>query len=377
MSDASKPDSGSGGGSGICSAAMRPYAIGFAVFGVVALAVGLGLGLGLKKSGARTLFDIPPLQPPVSASVPTALRPGDAAWVKVQSAGDAADSHPLLLALGAFGGAGAGSGFGLQAVTVNSSLTAIQKRVFGPGPTDFVSRLGAIDQRLQEFRTRSREGDAGRACLAEAPQQWTPNFLPAGETFPMWFSCQEAVSGDLRVYFGTRADVSYVAEVQWPTSGPAPKMAVLATVTNNGTRVRAWQIISEMSGNSPTEVSYLQINADRTQKEVEVRDTGLKWFIVLRPIWFLWVGLFSYSHPAFFLRVCGALVIHALRSTAMALAIAMTLFRFRLPRPRPTTGTLAAACACAPRARRRSSMRSAILPIRPWQAARRARLVPC
>jgi hypothetical protein len=269
--DASKADSGSG----ICSAAMRPYAIGFAVFGVVALAVGLGLGLGLKKSGSRTLLDIPPLQPPVAAAVPASLRPSNAAWVKVQSVGDAADSHPLLLALA--GGAGAPHSFGshvaLQAVTVNSSLTAIQKRVFGPGPTDFVYRLGKIDERLQEFRTRSREGDAGRACLAEAPKLWTPNFLPAGVSFPMWFSCQEAMKGgSLSVYFGARADASYVAEVQWPTSGSAPKMAVLAKVTNNGTRVNAWQIIPEMSGNTPTQVSYLQINADRTLNEIEVRN---------------------------------------------------------------------------------------------------------
>jgi hypothetical protein len=93
--------------------------------------------------------------------------------------------------------------------------------------------------------------------------------LPTGVSFPMWFSCQEAMTGSssgLTVYFGQMGTTSYVAELQWPAVvGNSPRMAVLAAVSNNGTQVEAWQIITGTNA-----VSYFQIRADRTQQQVEV-----------------------------------------------------------------------------------------------------------
>lgn len=255
----------------------RPYYIGFIVVTAVALGLGLGLGLGLKKSAPPpcALINIPPMQPPVTASVPNALRPSTATWVKTQSAADGADVYAgaprsSLMSLQSLAADATRSArFSVQAVTDNSSLTAIQNRVFGPGPTDFVTRLGKIDQRIQELKTRNLESERGRVCIGEAAQLWTPNFLPAGVAFPMWFSCREVMDpqGGLSVYFGTQGTTSYVAELQWPaTAGTVPRMAVLAAVSNNGTQVEAWQIITGTNS-----VSYFQIRADRTTSSVEVR----------------------------------------------------------------------------------------------------------
>jgi hypothetical protein len=254
----------------------RAYYIAFIAVTVVALGLGLGLGLGLKKSAPpRALIKIPPMQPPVTASVPNALRPSTATWVKTQSAaGGSGGAHSSLMSLqsltsGAALAARARAGISMQAVSDNSSLTAIQNRVFGPGPLDFVTRLGKIDERIQELATRNLESERGRVCIGEAAQLWTPNFLPAGVAFPMWFSCKEVMStqSGLSVYFGTQGTTSYVAELQWPaTAGNIPRMAVLAAVSNNGTQVEAWQIVTGTNS-----VSYFQIRADRTTSSVEVR----------------------------------------------------------------------------------------------------------
>jgi len=246
----------------------RPYYIAVIVVTVLALGLGLGLGLGLKKSSSRTLISIPPLQPPVTASVPSALRPSNAAWVTTQSVADG--RSPSLLSLQSMISGASASRVGLQALNDTTSLDQVKSRLFGPGPTDFVTRLGAIDTRIQEFATRNLEGN-GRVCVGEAAQLWTPNFLPAGVSFPMWLSCKEEMTNspaNLKVFFGTRGATSYVAEVQYPSTtgnGAPPRMAVLAAVSNNGTQVEAWQVISE-----PTTVAYFQIRADRTAQSVEV-----------------------------------------------------------------------------------------------------------
>lgn len=307
----------------------RSYYIAFIIVSVVALGLGLGLGLGLKKSPPpRALINIPPMQPPVTASVPNALRPSSATWVKTQSAADATRSS-LMSLQSLTAGAARSAHFSVQAVTDNSSLTAIQNRVFGPGPTDFVTRLGKIDERIQELKTRNLESERGRVCIGEAAQLWTPNFLPAGVTFPMWFSCKEVMDpqGGLSVYFGTQGTTSYVAELQWPaTAGTVPRMAVLAAVSNNGTQVEAWQIITGTNS-----VSYVQIRADRTTNSVEVRtrlDTS--------------VG-------------CAVAIFNLVLSFRVA-SVCLTrlfilwrrVFRYRTPTLRATCMTLVAAFVCAP-----------------------------
>lgn len=244
----------------------RPYYIGFAVLAVVAIAVGLGVGLGLRHSNSsspRHNLNIPPLQPPVAASVPGALRPSSATWNRPQQI-----PTPLMQLLNGF----VDHRVKLQAVTSSSVINQIKDRVFGPGPTDFMYRLGMVDARIQELRTRNLQGDKGRACLAQPAQLWNPSFLP-NISFPMWFSCQEVMdqgsaSSGLSVYFGTRGDTSYVAELQWPTTGSNPRMAVLASVSNNGTQVQVWQVGVGTATTSST--SFFHIIADRTLGQVEV-----------------------------------------------------------------------------------------------------------
>jgi hypothetical protein len=307
----------------------RSYYIAFIIVSVVALGLGLGLGLGLKKSPPppRVLINIPPMQPPVTASVPNALRPSSATWVKTQSAADGYATRSSLMSLQSLtAGAARSARFSVQAVTDNSSLTAIQNRVFGPGPTDFVTRLGKIDERIQELKTRNLESARGRVCIGEAAQLWTLNFLPAGVTFPMWFSCKEVMDpqGGLSVYFGTQGTTSYVAELQWPaTAGTVPRMAVLAAVSNNGTQVEAWQII--MGTNS---VSYVQIRADRTTNSVEVRTL-------------LGCAVANFN------------LVLSSRVANMCLTATMCIpwhrvFRYRTPTLRATRTTLVVAFACAP-----------------------------
>jgi hypothetical protein len=197
----------------------------------------------------------------VAASVPSSLRPTNAGWNKPQQDVGSVSGRSLLMALPR-----------LQVATGNQSLTKIKDRLFGPGPADFVTRLGMIDQRMQEFKTRNAEGD-GRVCVGEAAKQWTPNFLPSGVSFPMWFSCQEVMAGGsgLTVLFGKQGTTTYVGELQWPAANMnAPRMAVLAAVSNNGTQVEAWQIVT-----GTNMVSYLQIRADRTSQEVVVRASSL------------------------------------------------------------------------------------------------------
>jgi hypothetical protein len=237
------------------------YVLGGIVLAAVAL--GVGLGLGLKSSSTIAWIDIPAMQPPVAASVPSSLRPSNAQWNKPLSVGT---SSPHLLSAGLNADSRHAT---LQAVTTNSSLSNIRDRIFGPGPTDFVTRLGMIDQRIQEFRTRSSSGN-GRACLSQPAKEWNPSFLPNGVSFPMWFSCFEAMdngnpSSGLSVYFGTKGSFAYVAELQWPTTGTNPRMAVLATISKNGTQVSAWQIITGTNS-----VSVFQIISDRVAGDVQI-----------------------------------------------------------------------------------------------------------
>jgi len=253
VSDAQAQPAETGVSKSCCDGPNRYY-IAFAVVAVIALALGLGLGLGLKKSTVRVGLDVPLIQPPVAASVPSSLRPTNAGWNKPQQDVGSVSGRSLLMALPR-----------LQAATGNQSLAKIKDRLFGPGPADFVTRLGMIDQRMQEFKTRNAEG-AGRVCVGEAAKQWTPNFLPSGVSFPMWFSCQEVMAGGsgLTVLFGKQGTTTYVGELQWPPANMnAPRMAVLAAVSNNGTQVEAWQIVT-----GTNMVSYLQIRADRTSQEV-------------------------------------------------------------------------------------------------------------
>jgi len=226
---------------------LKKIGIASIVIVVVAVAIVVPVVLLTGKSSSnsnRILLNIPPLQPPVIAATPASLRSAAAAQSSSKNQ--------------------------LQAVTTASIISQIKSRMFGPGPTDFIYRLGQIDSRMQSTIQRNNEG-SGRKCLADAPVSWSPSFfLPASASFPMWFQCQETMSGasGLRVYFGVQNNVSYIAELQL-----SPRIAVLAHISNDGNNVQAWQIVAGSNASSP--VSYFQIIADRSAQAIEVSTASL------------------------------------------------------------------------------------------------------
>lgn len=220
--------------------------IGIASIVIVVVAVAIAVPVVLltgKSASNRVPLNIPPLQPPVIAATPASLR---------STATQSIANNQL------------------QAVTAASIISQIKARMFSSGPTDFTYRLGQIDSRMQATIKRNNEGD-GRKCLSSTPISWNPSsFLPASASFPMWFQCQETMSGSsgLTVYFGVLNNVSYIAELQL-----SPRIAVLARVSNDGNNVHAWQIVAGSTATSP--VSYVQIIADRSAQAIEVSTASL------------------------------------------------------------------------------------------------------
>lgn len=212
--------------------------ITFGVLAVVALALGLGLGLGLKKSSSSgTALSVPALQPPVLASTPAGLRKSRLRQLQGQQ----------------------------------SPGQVIKERLFGPGPTDFTTRIGMIDGRFSELSQRAAEFP--RKCLTAAPQQWLPGggALPGGLSFPMWLQCTEALSSSLTLMFGTGPDnVVYVAELQI-SSGVEPTMAVLARSPINGTQVEVVQVIlGSSTAGAIGDMSWLFIAANNATRDLQL-----------------------------------------------------------------------------------------------------------
>ena len=152
----------------------------------------------------------------------------------------------------------------------SDAIDTIKTRLFQEGPGDFSYRLGMIDERLQEFKTRAKESD--KECLSTIAVKFEPT-LPNNEAFPMYFSCKEEMSSQLSVYFGQKDGQYYVAELQKGGTvaglGNIPSIAVLASVDSAGNKVDVWQIAVEDTAN-PKTVSVFHIMADKIANTIQV-----------------------------------------------------------------------------------------------------------
>ena len=155
-------------------------------------------------------------------------------------------------------------------MTTANAMLAIETRLFQQGPGDFSYRLGMVDGRLQEFKTRAKESD--KECLSATALKFEPT-LPNSEAFPMYFSCKEEMSSQLNVYFGQKDDKYYVAELQKGGAvaglGNVPSIAVLASVDSAGNKVDVWQIVVDEAAN-PKTVSVFHIMADKVANTIQV-----------------------------------------------------------------------------------------------------------
>ena len=205
---------------------------------IVGLALGLGLGFGLKKSsGSVTSLDIPYLKPPVYSASPSGLK-----------------SRRRVLR-----DAFQHIGRSLSTFTTSAATTLLKSSLFSSGPADFNYRLGLVDVRLQEFKTRALQSN--RVCLSTSASLFSPT-LPNSESFPMYFSCKEKMSDSLNVYFGQKDGKYYVAEL---TTG-SPSIGVLASIDSAGTVVDVWQIMAYSTSNT---ASAFHIKANKTSGTIQ------------------------------------------------------------------------------------------------------------
>lgn len=216
-------------------------ALGVAV--CIALAVGLGVGLGMKNKKATIALDIPFLKPPVVSASPSGLK-GSRRMLE-------RDTPVRKL---------------LQTFTTAEATAVAKSRMFQAGPLVYSTRLGSVDERLQEFKTRALESP--KVCLSKTALKFEPS-LPNNEAFPMYFSCKEEMSSSLSVYFGKSDNKYYVAELQKSSGSNIPSIAVLASVDSEGNKVDVWQIILDES-TSPKSASVSHIRADRTENTISV-----------------------------------------------------------------------------------------------------------
>ncbi len=191
------------------------------------------------------------------------------------------DALPSQLSAGSAAGATRLQQIGLLAVP--TGLTTIKDRFFKEGPTDFLYRLSMIDSRLAELSARHAEG--ARTCVGEEAKLWDLKNFPDGAggytgSFPMYFSCSEAISDTSWVYFGIKDGYSYIAEIQ-EGAGDSPMMTVLAKVNKEGTQTEVAQIVlakaTQHGGDDAKKRSSLMfVRADKTAKtfQLSVASTG-------------------------------------------------------------------------------------------------------
>lgn len=150
-------------------------------------------------------------------------------------------------------------------MTTSQAMQEVKSNLFVAGPGVFSYRLGKVDERLQEFKTRAKESN--KECLSTTAVKFEPK-LPNNQAFPMFFSCKEAMSTELNVYFGQQDDKYYVAELQKGTAN-TPSIAVLASVDSAGSKVDVWQVMVDANAN-PKTVSVAHIVADKSANIIQV-----------------------------------------------------------------------------------------------------------
>lgn len=221
--------------------------IALGITACIALAVGLGVGLGMKKEEDKGIpLDIPFLKPPVAASSPSGLKSARRRLHQVEN-----------------------QMFGLTSTQFStfSATQEVKNRLFSPGPGDFTYRLGKVDERLQELKSRALESP--KPCLISTPAVKFEPTLPNNEAFPMYFSCKDRLNDKLTVYFGKKNTTWYLAELQKTDNVNAPTIAVLASIDSDGNQVDTWQIMVDETL-SDKNSSVLHIKADKKANTISV-----------------------------------------------------------------------------------------------------------
>jgi hypothetical protein len=199
------------------------------------------------------LLALPELKPPVVAATPTTLYSATGRRLSALCEGSSGDPPDC-----------------------QTAIQIIKSRLFSDGgPTDFIGRLGSVDERMQSLVARNADTPGGRTCVGEAAQSWSLDTTGISLTtlVPYYFSCEEdmgAASG-LKVYFGVESNVSYIAEIQQSTDGGL-NGAILARTTADAvgsTTVLDTHILQITSIDSAVS-SWMEIYADPGGDELEL-----------------------------------------------------------------------------------------------------------
>jgi len=193
---------------------------------------------GKKDEKSTNPFDAPAVKPPVENQSPSAFK-----------------STKLALA-------------------ADPDLTKIKDRFYSDGPTDFLDRLGKVDERMAEFESRASGSDSGK-CVSEEAQLWDLKDIPGVGAFPMYFSCYDIPSQSqgttMSIYFGKKDGYWYLAELSKNESGnEPPTIGVLAKVNEAGTETTVVQVSIE---NNYT-TSIFHIYANDTTKVFEMSNAS-------------------------------------------------------------------------------------------------------
>lgn len=138
-------------------------------------------------------YDIPPLKPPVGASVPRSLED---------------TSRRLLSGMDEFS-------FGNQ----------VKDRFFtNEGPTSVYRMLSDVDDRTRSLNARSSESP--RPCLSTEPIEIALEGWPGEDQLSLWIQCYEELSQDLFIMFGKKDDRVYLYE-----RGSAATITAVVTLT--------------------------------------------------------------------------------------------------------------------------------------------------
>lgn len=137
----------------------------------------------------------------------------------------------------------------------------------GPSP---ITRLAKIDERMASLNSRAEESP--RKCMENGASAWElPAALPTGESFPMFFQCQETLNAESTLAFGLHEGEFYLIEQTGQSSGDEA-ITVLVKAKEDGSVVDTWTIAYQANGHGEGTgpvLSYMHIKAtDGTGIEV-------------------------------------------------------------------------------------------------------------
>ena len=245
------------------SSTAKIVAFAVAVVVIGAIAVGVAFAAGAFR-GSTAPLSVPALVPPVKKATPKGL--SDGKDLARRMTGRAPRTSSIRRPAAETQWEGQQGRRHLQVCTGRSTdgpdckqpLEEIKSRLFSGGPTDFLDRLGKVDERMKSLMRRSSETSRGRKCMAEDAKKWSAPEFPGGAgKFDMWLQCQEDLKEGSYIFFGRKEKYWYLAEVQEST-GDEFNGAVLAKISDTSSEVHIWQITSM----SATVSGWLEITAD-------------------------------------------------------------------------------------------------------------------